>query len=97
MRGVILAGLLTGLSTCSPAYAQVECGPADAVATELSETYGEASRGYGLWGAVVIEIIVNAETGTWTVVTHRPDGLTCVVAHGTDWTEPARAEGDRRG
>lgn len=94
MRTVMIAACAVLMSSCAPAYAQVECGPVDSMTRQLEHRFGETSRGYGLSGPVVVEVFANLETGTWTIVTHRPDGLTCAVAHGTDWDEPREAPAD---
>jgi hypothetical protein len=74
-----------------------QCGPRAAVLAALENSYGEGRRGIGMAGAqTVVEIFANSQTGTWTVIATRPDGVTCLLASGTDFealTPPAPARG----
>jgi len=73
--------------------AQMACAPRDELAAELARDYHETPRGSGIMadGSALMEIYA-AETGSWTVIITRPDGLACVVATGDGWSavEPSR-------
>lgn len=61
------------------------CGPHDRVTTHLAERFGEARQMIGLaTNRLVVEIYASSDTGTWTIIATRPDGVTCLVASGTD-------------
>ncbi|MEY1554518.1 hypothetical protein AB3Y40_02695 [Yoonia sp. R2331] len=61
------------------------CGPHGAVTTHLAENYNESRTMMGLAAnQMVIEVFVNAETGSWTIIATRPDGVTCLVASGSN-------------
>ncbi len=52
----------------------------------LRDAYGESRTGYGLRSRdEVVEMFVSPETGSWTIVVTRTDGLTCLVASGARW------------
>ena len=79
---LILAAALAFL-LAFPVQAAPNCAGASDVAQILKEKYGESvfsralsKRGY------VLEMWVNLETGTWTAVVQRSDGLACIVDEG---------------
>ena len=79
-------------------WAAEQCAPRDQVVAVLAKNYGEARAGIGLNGdARVMEMFVNATTGTWTITVTLPDGQTCLVATGEQFqtvTEALPAKGD---
>jgi hypothetical protein len=74
-----------------------QCAPRAAVLQALADGYAESRRGIGIAGnSVVMEIFVNAETGTWTITATSPTGAMCLIASGSNFesvTEPAPAKG----
>lgn len=59
------------------------CGPRQAIIDRLSDRFGETRQSVGLAGNnTVVETFASAETGTWTIIVTRPNGLTCLVASG---------------
>lgn len=64
---------------------QLECGYRDA-ALALVERYGERLQSAGVTGGGnLAEVYANPETGTWTWLATRPDGLTCILGAGEGW------------
>lgn len=55
----------------------------------LAERYGETRRGVGIMSGAVTEVFASAETGTWTIIVTRPDGVSCAVAAGEAWQDDA--------
>ena len=79
--GLIAIGLGT-----TTAHAQASCAPRDSLIERLASGYGEALAAGGLQSETrVIEIYAAPETGTWTVVMTQADGLSCIMASGTNW------------
>jgi hypothetical protein len=76
-------------SVAAPALAQQSaCAPREAIVSHLEKKYGETRRGVGLQNrGSVTEIYASAETGTWTIIVTRPDGVACAVAAGEAWLE----------
>jgi len=69
-------------------HAQANCGQRDAVVDKLAGKYGEAFSGGGLQNAEsVFEVWRSAEKGTWTILMTRADGVTCIMASGTNWRD----------
>lgn len=79
-----VAGIMAGTSPA--AHAQTVCAPRDTVVERLSGSYGEGLAAGGLRSAEqVLEVWASPETGTWTVLVTRADGVSCVMASGTNW------------
>lgn len=82
-------GLTFGLvALMSPAVAQ-SCAGRDAVIGKLQEKYAEQLTAGGLQpmhrGQSMIELWASAETGTFTVLLTDANGVSCIVAAGTDY------------
>ena len=81
--GVLLAFGATAL----PAHAS-NCANRDMVVERLQSKYHEALAAGGIQKTspanAVVEVWASHETGTFTVLLTRPNGVTCVVATGTD-------------
>ena len=70
----------------SPAYAQANCAPREAIIDRLKTMYGESLAAGGLQSAAqMIEVWTAPETGSWTILMTRADGKACVMATGTNW------------
>ncbi len=92
--------LILGMAAIGPldAQAQMACGTRDSVVAKLGEKYGEVRRGGGLTGSTAIyEVWVSEKTRTWTILKTTPNGLTCVMAVGTDWQDAPATEVVRDG
>ena len=64
------------------------CGPRGIMVEKLGEVYGEVSRGGGLTNGrpiALVELYVNEETGTWTLVRTYPNGIACIMVAGNNW------------
>lgn len=87
MKRVIFAAVAVGvLGLATPAGAQQTCLPHDQAIEALAEAYGEQVVGVGIAGEgeMVIELLV-AENGSWTLLSTRTDGTSCVVGSGESW------------
>lgn len=60
------------------------CNLHGALAAVLADRHGETRVGRGLTEGGVIEVYVS-ESGTWTALAVRPDGIACITAVGTSW------------
>lgn len=81
---------LAALLALVPAISYADCAPVAKVMEVLEGQFREQSTGFGIiedtqGNAAILETLANPETGTWTVVIHRPDGLSCVMASGEGW------------
>ncbi len=68
--------------------AQSNCAARDKVVDRLSGKYGEAFSGGGLRNEESIyEVWHSEEKGTWTILMTRADGISCIMASGTNWRD----------
>jgi hypothetical protein len=70
----------------SPAFAQSNCAPHNVIMETLADRYGESRVGIGLDSAGSVVEIWTGHNGTWTITVTAPGGLTCLVAHGGEYT-----------
>ena len=59
------------------------CAERSRVVQKLQEKFGETLRSLGLHrDDGVVEVYASEETGTWTILMTRPDGMSCLLAAG---------------
>lgn len=84
------AALVFGMAALAPplAEAQSKCGQRDNFVAQLQSKYKEINRGVGLSSDTqVIEFWVSEETGTFSIFVTYPNGLSCIIATGKNWTD----------
>ena len=84
----LLAAALAVSLGVSAAHAQnIQCFPYEAIEERLVQNFGEQPQGRGIESrnGFMLTIWANPDTGTFTVTVTRPDDLTCIVSHGSDW------------
>ncbi len=74
--------------------AQPKCGPREPAVEHLNNNYGESLQIQALMAnGEVLEIFANIETGSWTAIGSNPNGTSCLLADGQNFTrldlEPA--------
>ncbi|WP_137700922.1 hypothetical protein [Marimonas lutisalis] len=89
LNRLVALGLGIGaVLTAIPAHAE-NCAMRDQVVQRLEQDYAEQLTGGGLNdatdGEAVVEVWASPETGTFTVLMTTAEGLSCVLATGTDW------------
>jgi hypothetical protein len=87
-------GLVAAMLLSSSANAG-QCGPKQMVTEQLGERYGEVTFASGIVIDNSVKFFGNPQTGTWSMVVIRPDGLACVIAigEGLEIVKLAFAEG----
>ncbi|MEM7075813.1 MAG: hypothetical protein AAGA28_10645 [Pseudomonadota bacterium] len=89
IRQLLTAGAATVFSTWGMAALANNCADRTMVIERLQSKYHETLAAGGLQKRAdtmaVVEVWASEETGTFTVMLTRPDGVSCVVATGTDW------------
>ena len=85
---VILAIIFVLLVNRAASSQQQVCADRDSIIMKAIEKFGEEPHSYGIAGGgeYMIELLVNRETGSWTVIGFTAMGRACVLASGTDWT-----------
>jgi hypothetical protein len=85
--------ILTGLTLLAAIVptaisAQTNCAERTSVVEKLAASYGEVFAGGGLQNANhVFEVWFSEDKGTWTILMTRADGVSCIMASGTNWRE----------
>lgn len=74
---IILAALLLAQ--------QQPCGPTGLVEKRIHDQFGESIVGAGVVDGGVVFLTSNPQTGTFTIMLRRKDGLTCVLMGGTGY------------
>jgi hypothetical protein len=64
---------------------QQPCGPTGMVEKRIHDQYGESIVGAGVVDGGVMFLTTNPESGTFTIMLRRKDGLTCVLMGGTGY------------
>jgi hypothetical protein len=69
------------------------CSDYKAVKEQLAVRYEEAPISAGLQSnGNVLQIFASPRTGTWTVVSTTPAGMSCILAVGKSWEEKRKAD-----
>jgi hypothetical protein len=64
-----------------------KCGPRDAAVEHLASRYGESLQIQGIMpNGEVMEIFANITTGSWTAIGSNPNGMSCLLADGQNFT-----------
>jgi hypothetical protein len=88
MRRILTSLTLLAAVLPTTIQAQAACAERDMVVEKLEGRYGEAFAGGGLQSSSsVFEVWFSEEKGTWTILMTRPNGLSCIMASGTNWRE----------
>lgn len=98
-KRLMTASLLFGMAATAPPALAMNCAARDTVVGRLQSMYSETLTAGGLQSSrtatAMVEVWTSPESGTFTVIVTNPQGVSCVVAAGTDWfqseprTQPA--------
>ncbi|MBO9395308.1 hypothetical protein J7399_07735 [Shimia sp. R9_1] len=91
-KRLVGSALLFGMAAAAPpAFAQ-GCADRETLVERLQSKYSEVRTAGGLHGsasntqsAALVEVWSSEKTGTFTVILTNAQGVSCVVAAGTDW------------
>ena len=86
-KRLFTAAIVFGIAaTAPPALAQMTCGDRARIVERLSGHFSERLTGAGLQNEKqYVEVWSAPETGTFTVLLTRADGVSCVLAAGQHW------------
>lgn len=89
-KRVVGAALLFGMAAAAPPANAAGCAMRDIVVERLQSKYAEAMVAGGLQGShdnkmAMLEVWSSEKTGTFTVIMTNAQGLSCILAAGTDW------------
>lgn len=85
--GVAAAALAAAVpAAADPVTAQPACQSRDEINQLLTQRFDEVPTALGLQSnGDLIQVFVSKDGQTWTIVTTRPDGISCIVALGQHW------------
>ena len=94
MRAILKSlGLIVLVSAPSTVLAQPSCAEREFVVQKLTSGYGESFQGGGLQSEnKIFEVWFSEEKGTWTILMTSAEGVSCVMASGTNWREAIPAD-----
>ncbi len=86
-KRIVTAALVFGtLALAPPAFAQSVCADRGIITERLKTGFHESYQGAGLQSASsLVEIWSSDETGSWTILLSKADGISCVIASGMNW------------
>ena len=88
-KRIVSAAVIFGtLALAPPAQAQTAnpCIDRTKIVRSLTEKYNESQTALGLQNSgQMLEIWTSADTGTFTVLITRADGISCIVSSGEFW------------
>lgn len=88
MRLIMTSLTLAAAMVPAALNAQAACADREIVVEKLTGSYGEVFAGGGLQNAnSVFEVWMSAEKGTWTILMTRSNGVSCIMASGTNWRD----------
>ena len=89
---ILVAALVAAFFLTAPAAAQViprtvrvPCSGPDGLPDLLARDYGESVAEQGIADGALVQLWRNPETGSWTILMIRPDGMVCALVSGEDW------------
>lgn len=87
VKHILMAGVV--FSVLGGAAQAASCAKRDKIVAQLSTKYSESLTAGGLQSSstktMMIEVWASDKTGTFTVIMTSPQGVSCVLASGTDW------------
>lgn len=93
IRQLTAVGAVLGACVTSTPAIAANCADRETVVARLASHYDEQPTAGGLQSTddepALVEVWSSRKTGTFTVMMTRPDGMTCIVATGTDWHQAA--------
>ncbi|GAA6180677.1 MULTISPECIES: hypothetical protein [unclassified Shimia] len=88
-KRLVGTALLFGMAAAAPPAFASGCGSRDVMIERLESKYSEGLTAAGLQArggqSTVLEVWSSEKTGTFTVIMTTADGVSCIVAAGTDW------------
>ncbi len=95
---VVVAAIIVMGAIAAPVHANaqgIQCGNRGQMVETLGQRFKEDRFAMGLSSNVSLLELFVSKKGTWTILTTRANGKTCIVAAGKSWVSmPMKLEGD---
>jgi len=89
LRQTLTATLLFGVIAVVPSlsHARQACAERNSIVSGLGDKFGETHIGGGLQSETqMVEVWMSQSTGSFTILVTTPDGQSCIVSSGKNWT-----------
>ncbi|MEM1233196.1 MAG: hypothetical protein AAGH70_03640 [Pseudomonadota bacterium] len=88
MKRAVRLAFVAGTLLSTTQASAMNCATRDSIATALSIKYGEQPVSGGLQGdSRLVEVFVSEKDNTWTILVTEANGVSCIVAAGTNWAK----------
>jgi len=87
MKLFAAVAMLVACTFVTPVVAQTQCGDREKMERRLAEKFGESRRGSGFDGTYVVALWASTDSGSWTILLLRPNGIACIGASGMNWRD----------
>jgi len=104
LKRLITTSILSAVVALPPAFGAVlhkasaqglQCGNRDQMVKTLDKRFKENRFAMGLSSSVTLLELFVSKNGTWTILSTRANGISCVMAAGKSWVSmPVKLEGD---
>ncbi len=95
MIALSLAMVVGPVGLTSASAQSIQCGSREDIVKVLDKRFKENRFAMGLASNVSLLELFVSKRGTWTILTTRADGKTCIVASGKSWVSmPVKIDGD---
>lgn len=91
---IALATAFVAVFLCAPASAR-QCAPTGMMAKAIEKT-GERVVWRGIASSFLILLMQHPTTRTWTILGTSPQGISCIITHGTEAEITPRAQDAQR-
>lgn len=96
-KRILTSALLFGMVATGPPAAAMTCAPRVDLVDRLSTEFDETLTATGLQNArSLVEVWSSPDRGSFTILVSHPNGISCVVSTGKNWTSIA-APPDKKG
>lgn len=89
-----LAPAVLGVLAIAPEAAAQACGEREQIIKSLNQEFNEEPVAIGIDNrGRLIEVLAAERSGSWTILLTQPNGVSCLMATGTDWEQMWAAAG----
>ncbi len=82
----MIAAIFATMVVATPSMAQAVCGKRAEIVERLSTGYEETQNSAGIAANGNLVEVFAAKKGNWTILFTKPDGVTCLMAAGENWS-----------
>lgn len=83
----LLLGCMYWIATPARSQENPACGPRAEIDKRMWVQFGESPIGAGVTPGGILYVTANPQTGSFTIILRRPDGIACVMMGGTGWAD----------